>query len=57
MKRAEPVYRIEVRPEPGVDGIQALRAALKALLRSYGLRAVAVVELDEREAAAIERAA
>ena len=57
MKRAAPVYRIEVRPEPGVDGIQALRAALKALLRSYGLRAVAVSELAEREAAATERAA
>ena len=57
MKRAEPVYRIEVRPEPGVDGIQALRAALKALLRSYGLRAVAVAELDEGEAQAVEKAA
>ena len=57
MKRAAPVYRIEVRPEPGVDGIQALRAALKALLRSYGLRAVAVAELDEGEAQAVERAA
>jgi len=57
MKRAAPVYRLDLRPEPGVDGIQALRAALKSLLRSYGLRAVAVSELDEREAAATERAA
>ena len=57
MKRAAPIYRIDLRPEPGVDPIPALRAALKALLRSYGLRAVAVVELDEREAQAVERAA
>ena len=57
MKRAAPVYRLDLRPEPGVDGIQALRAALKSLLRSYGLRAVAVSELDEGEAQAVERAA
>ena len=57
MKRAAPIYRLDLRAEPGVDGIQALRAALKALLRSYGLRAVAVAELDEGEAQAVERAA
>lgn len=57
MKRAAPVYRLDLRPEPGVDGIQALRAALKSLLRSYGLRAVTVAELSPDEAQAVEKAA
>ena len=34
---------IVLRPEPGVDGIAALRAALKVLLRRFGLKAISVV--------------
>ena len=41
------VYRLELRPEPGVrDPILALRAALKCLLRTFGLRCVSVEELQ-----------
>ncbi len=39
-----PTYVIHVQPMPGVDGIRALRAALKALKRRYGLRAVSIGE-------------
>ncbi|MCB2055658.1 MAG: hypothetical protein KDE35_15635 [Geminicoccaceae bacterium] len=40
------VYRLELRPEPGVrDPILALRSLLKIALRSFGLRAVLVEEL------------
>jgi hypothetical protein len=35
-------FIIVLRPEPGVDGTRALRAALKSLLRSFGLRAVRI---------------
>jgi hypothetical protein len=31
-------FVITLRPEPGTAGLQALRLALKTLLRSYGLR-------------------
>ena len=37
-----PTYLIELRPEPGIDGTRALRAALKPLLRAHGLRVVGV---------------
>ena len=33
-------YRLEVRPEPGVDGVRALKRWLKAGLRTYGLRCI-----------------
>ena len=33
-----------LRPLPGIDGVCALRAALKALLRRFGLRAIDVCE-------------
>jgi hypothetical protein len=36
---------LTLRPLPGVDGIEQLRAALKLLLRRFGLR---VVSLRER---------
>jgi len=39
-----PTFIIRVRPQPGVDPIKALRAALKTLLRRYGLRALEVTE-------------
>jgi hypothetical protein len=40
-------FFLTLRPEPGIDGIHALRAALKTLLRRFGLRAVEAWE--ERE--------
>jgi hypothetical protein len=35
-----PTFIIELRPEPGVDPIRALRLLLKAASRRYGLRCV-----------------
>jgi hypothetical protein len=39
-------YTLTLRPLPDVDGIKALRAALKVLLRRYGLRAVKISPSD-----------
>jgi hypothetical protein len=42
-RAARPTFTIVLRAEPHVtDPVRALRAALKRLLRSYGLRAVSV---------------
>jgi hypothetical protein len=38
-------YVLTLRPEPGVDGIRALRWGLKRLLRQYGLRCT---EIDKK---------
>jgi hypothetical protein len=38
------VYTVRLRPEPGVDGIRALRRALKYCRRVCGLRAVSIEE-------------
>jgi hypothetical protein len=37
-----PVYVLHLRPESGVDAALALRAALKTLLRTFGLRCVSI---------------
>jgi hypothetical protein len=37
-----PLYIITVKPEAGVDGVQALRSLLKVMLRRFGLRAVTI---------------
>jgi hypothetical protein len=42
-----PVYRLLLRPEPGYDGDRALRQALKALLRRFKLRCVAVEQVQK----------
>jgi hypothetical protein len=42
MKTAARDFVIVLRPAPGIDGIRALRAALKLLLRRFGLRAIKV---------------
>jgi hypothetical protein len=39
-----PTYVIRLRPQPGVDAVRALRAALKVLLRRFGLKAIEVTE-------------
>ena len=35
-------YRLTLQPLPGIDGEQALRAALKRLLRNHGLKCTAI---------------
>jgi hypothetical protein len=42
-----PTYTLRVRPEPHVDPIKALRALLKAMLRTYGMKCISADE--ERE--------
>jgi hypothetical protein len=37
-----PVFLVRLCALPGIDGIRALRAALKVLLRKYGLKCVSV---------------
>jgi hypothetical protein len=37
-------YVVRLRPKPGIDGVYALRGALKVLGRRFGLRAVWVEE-------------
>jgi hypothetical protein len=39
-----PIFLVRLRALPGVDAIRALRAALKTLLRRYGLRCESVEE-------------
>ena len=39
-------FTVVLRPEPGVSAIPALRAALKVLLRRFGLRAISVREQE-----------
>lgn len=48
MKR--PRYIVTIRPEPGVDGVSALRAFLKVALRRFGMRCVALSEVNEESA-------
>jgi hypothetical protein len=38
MRDPRPVFVLALRPEPHVDGLKALRAGLKTLLRRHGLR-------------------
>jgi hypothetical protein len=45
-RRGTKHYLLILRAEPGVHAIRALRAALKALKRHYGLRVVSVMEED-----------
>ena len=48
MRTDRPTFVLVLRPEPGVEPIRALRAALKVLLRRFGLRCVGVTEeLDQ----------
>jgi hypothetical protein len=39
-----PVFIVKLRALPGVDAVRALRAALKTLLRRYGLKCESVEE-------------
>jgi hypothetical protein len=42
--RSCPTFVVELRPEPDVDGIRAMRRALKYCRRVCGLRCVSIVE-------------
>jgi hypothetical protein len=44
-----PVFTLVLRPLPGIDPVRALRAALKMLLRAYGLRCVRIAAADPLE--------
>ena len=46
-REPRPVFVLRLTPLPGIDGILALRAVLKTLLRHYGMRCLSVRE--ERE--------
>jgi hypothetical protein len=39
------IFILRLRPEPKIDAHRALRAALKSLLRHFGLRAISVEEM------------
>ncbi|HSR80896.1 MAG TPA: hypothetical protein VLL28_08980 [Hyphomicrobiaceae bacterium] len=41
------IYVIKLRPNPGVDGIKALRRALKYALRVCGLKCLSAIEQAE----------
>jgi hypothetical protein len=41
------IFVLRLVPKPGVDGIKALRAVLKILLRRFGLRCISIKQ-DER---------
>ena len=49
-RHPRPVYTVRLRALPGVDAVRALRAALKVLLRRFGLRAVDVRQSDKEDA-------
>jgi len=40
--KARPTFTLELRPEPGVDPVLALRALLKVTLVRFGLRCISV---------------
>ena len=41
-----PIFVVRLRAEQGIDGIRALRAVLKSLLRRHGLRCLSAREAD-----------
>jgi hypothetical protein len=47
--KERPVYVLELRPEPGVDPVLALRALLKITLRRFGMRCISARESAEEE--------
>jgi hypothetical protein len=42
------VYTLRLVPQPGVDAVKALRAALKTLLRRHGLRCTSIKQDEVR---------
>jgi len=43
-KERRPVFVLELRPEPGIDPVLALRALLKVTLRRFGMRCISAHE-------------
>lgn len=48
MEDEQITYLLTVRAEPGVDAMRSLRALLKAMLRTYGLRCVKIQESKQQ---------
>jgi len=44
-----PTYVLELRAEPGINAIHALRPVLKNMLRRYGLRCLSAYEINEEK--------
>jgi hypothetical protein len=44
-----PTFTLELRPEPGVDPVLALRALLKVTLRRFGMRCISARENQEEQ--------
>jgi hypothetical protein len=44
-----PTFTLELRPEPGVDPVLALRALLKVTLRRFGMRCISAPENLEEQ--------
>jgi hypothetical protein len=42
------IYIVHLRPKEGVDGIKALRRALKYALRVCGLKCLSAVECEDK---------
>ena len=57
MKTTRPTFEVTLGPEPDVDPDRALRAGLKYLLRSYGLRCTGLREVPPAETRSCQRAA
>jgi hypothetical protein len=47
--KERPTFTLELRPEPGVDPVLALRALLKVTLRRFGLRCISAHESSAEE--------
>lgn len=47
---ARPTFIVRLQPKPGVDAVRALRAALKVLLRRFGLKAIEVKQEEKGHA-------
>lgn len=50
-RQSRPVYIVALKPLPGVNGIRALRGALKVLKRCFGLQATSIHETKNERAA------
>jgi hypothetical protein len=49
------VFTVQLRAEPGIDGMRSLRRGLKLLLRYYGLRCISACEGTIADAFFFER--
>jgi len=49
MMKDRPVYVLELRPEPGINPVLALRALLKVTLRRFGMRCISARESSSEE--------